>query len=305
MDKKTRILIGTVIALAAFVTGIGTAVYFVGQNNVGGRVLDTSQQQTAETTSAPTAAPDEAPVNEAPAQPTQHPEQARTEPEPVQQTDAAAQGGKNLVDGMSRDDRYLLNIFLSNFSELAMTELDTASASDDVLIYFACMHNAINRTSGTITIPEEELAKYVTIDEFAFSPTKISVQTINNTLDRYLGRGVKHKSVSGYFGIGGDEFAYSNGYYYFEAGEIDGDASLYVTVADSMHENGDGTYTVEFSNYLTEYDSSKSYYYLSPSDALASSKMRKVTTGRAIVRPHVYNGKNTYRLVKWQSESQY
>ena len=51
---------------------------------------------------------------------------------------------------MSENQRYMINIFLSNFSEIDFNDYDANTASRDQLIYFGCKHNSVNHTSGAI-----------------------------------------------------------------------------------------------------------------------------------------------------------
>ena len=70
---------------------------------------------------------------------------------------------EDLIPTMSENQRYMINIFLSNFSEIDFNDYDANTASRDQLIYFGCKHNSVNHTSGAIPISDEEAAKYVTL----------------------------------------------------------------------------------------------------------------------------------------------
>ena len=113
----------------------------------------------------------------------------------------------------------MINIFLSNFSEIDFNDYDANTASRDQLIYFGCKHNSVNHTSGAIPISDEEAAKYVTLDDFIHACYKTDEETVSNSIDRYLGKKVQHGEAK-YNVMGYDwQFGYDNGYYYYDSGE--------------------------------------------------------------------------------------
>ena len=62
---------------------------------------------------------------------------------------------EDLIPTMSENQRYMINIFLSNFSEIDFNDYDANTASRDQLIYFGRKHNPVNHTSGAIPISDE------------------------------------------------------------------------------------------------------------------------------------------------------
>ena len=83
---------------------------------------------------------------------------------------------------MIENQRYMINLFLSNFSEIDFNDYDANTASRDQLIYFGCKHNSVNHTSGAIPISDEEAAKYVTLDDFIHACYKTDEETVSISL---------------------------------------------------------------------------------------------------------------------------
>lgn len=205
---------------------------------------------------------------------------------------------EDLIPTMSENQRYMINIFLSNFSEIDFNDYDANTASRDQLIYFGCKHNSVNHTSGAIPISDEEAAKYVTLDDFIHACYKTDEETVSNSIDRYLGKKVQHGEAK-YNVMGYDwQFGYDNGYYYYDSGE-EGDARRVFSIADNMYDNGDGTYTVIFTNYSSGYTDILNDCYNLTSESIEGFgiKVNKGATGKAVVRPYNYNGKDTYQLI--------
>ena len=204
---------------------------------------------------------------------------------------------------MSENQRYMINIFLSNFSEIDFNDYDANTASRDQLIYFGCKHNSVNHTSGAIPISDEEAAKYVTLDDFIHACYKTDEETVSNSIDRYLGKKVQHGEAK-YNVMGYDwQFGYDNGYYYYDSGE-EGDARRVFSIADNMYDNGDRTDTVIITNYSSGYtDILNDCYNLTPeSIEVFGIKVNKGATGTAVVRPYNYNGKDTYQLISLNTQ---
>lgn len=210
---------------------------------------------------------------------------------------------EDLIPTMSENQRYMINIFLSNFSEIDFNDYDANTASRDQLIYFGCKHNSVNHTAGAIPISDEEASKYVTLDDFIHACYKTDEETVSNSIDRYLGKKVQHGEAK-YNVMGYDwQFGYDNGYYYYDSGE-EGDAGRVFSIADNMYDNGDGTYTVIFTNYSSGYtDILNDCYNLTPeSIEVFGIKVNKGATGTAVVRPYNYNGKDTYQLISLNTQ---
>lgn len=206
----------------------------------------------------------------------------------------------DLAATLSDQERYELNVFLSNFAEIGFPQYDEATSGNNALIFFGCMHNSRNHTDGAIPISDEEARKYVKLEEqYIHACYKVDKSTVENTVARYFGKNVMHGSstTTDQYGLNWDQ-GYSNGYYYFDSGE-EGDFSIDVAVADSMYENSDGTYTVAFKTYVFgEPDEFPGVYYSTPASVVGRTAWAK---GTAVVRPYSYNGRNTYQLVSYSA----
>lgn len=213
-------------------------------------------------------------------------------------------GGENLIDGLSANERYELNIFLSNFYEVGFAKYDELSNDNNDLIYFGCMHNAANRTSSAVHITESEAADYVNLDDDIHSCYKVSKEGVENSVKRYFGKTVEHTSAryTDSYGFLWEQ-GYNNGTYYFDYGE-EGAVIVYVAIADAMYKNYDGTYTVSFNGYISDANIIPSAYYCS-ANSVPNDYGRKQIFGKAIVRPYEYNGRNTYQLVRYEPPHNY
>ncbi len=204
----------------------------------------------------------------------------------------------DISDALSDDERYMLNIFLSNFSEINFGYFDADSPSRDQLVYFGCFHNAANRTSSTTHISDAEAEKYTILDpEYIHSCYKVTESGVFDAVLRYFGICVEHGTAAYTTNYFTWHMGYANKSYYFDFGE-EGDSSYTYSVANYMKPLGDGTYEVHFNTAWEFMVFDDSVYYRTPSE-------QPYTTGQgvAIVRPLVYNGKNTYQLLKYSWES--
>ena len=210
----------------------------------------------------------------------------------------------DLASTLPDQQRYELNIFLSNFSELWFPAYDESAPDNNALIFFGCLHNSRNHTDGAIAISDEEAQKYVNLDYYDIHACyKVNKNTVENTVARYFGKTVNHGSAKTKDMNGFDwSQGYNNGYYYFDSGE-EGDFTIDVAVVDSMFENNDGTYTVTFKSYIYgDIDLLPEIYYSTPASVAGKEAY---ATGTAVVRPYSYNGRNTYQLVSYSASRTY
>jgi hypothetical protein len=190
---------------------------------------------------------------------------------------------------MSDEEARLLNVFLSNFGETFLPPVYGCPGAndDDYRIAFGVLHNFINkhaygdRASG---IPADQVAEAVW---------------------RYFGVRLKnHRSVRMSKVIPYD-FTYSGGYYHFEPG--DGDPWAWSN-ATNMLADGAGGFRVAVQDYYSHCDlpDPKSLYNrrklwnlgdCAPGrggDTVGFATSRRWS---ASIAPHVYNGRNTYKMV--------
>ncbi len=193
----------------------------------------------------------------------------------------------NLVNTMTNDERYELNIFLSNFAE---THFDTYPTDDKVLLNFAFKHMKFNNYSG--------------ISHDKADPDWIAApkENIDSVLYRFFGRTVAVSEPSCTFeGSYGLTCIYENGYFKYHWGKP-GEMTNYFTIADEMYKNSDGTYTVSFTVYSADYYDfpPSSYYYLSPAEVANMQNVTRLDPGTAIVKDLLYGNEETYQLLKME-----
>ena len=216
-------------------------------------------------------------------------------------------GAPNLISGLSAQERYELNVFLSNFVEIDFPKFDVASPVNEELIYFGCMHHACNHTSDATPISDAEASKYIALDDYYINSCyKVSKDAVAESVGRYFGKKASDILYHTYVNMPNDvsrgrgEYAFNNGYYYFDYGE-EGAIDLSGAVADSMYLNNDGSYTVTFKGYgYGDLRLVPEIYYYTAEQAASSDKGRLFVQGKAIITSFEYNGRNTYQLVRYE-----
>lgn len=143
----------------------------------------------------------------------------------------------NLVENMSADGQYAINIFLSNFSEVGFAYDKAFTGSDpNQIMHFAFVHNIVNNP---------EMVKYEN------NQMSINSAAITSTVEKYFDIAWRNQSTSDYL--------FEDDRYYATAAS--GENYSICSVADTMYENEDGSYTVFFSIYEGPYGSSMMQYY--------------------------------------------
>ncbi len=206
--------------------------------------------------------------------------------EPADPTPQPVDG--NLVNTMTNDERYELNIFLSNFAE---AHFDTYPADAQVLLNFAFKHMQFNNYSA------------VSYDAADSDWIVVSKESIDSVLYRFFGQTVATSEPSCTFtGSYGYDFIYENGYFKCHWGKYS-ESNNYFTVADEMYKNSDGTYTVSFTVYCAGIHGShpNSYYFLSPAEVANMQNITYCYSGTAIVKDLLYGNEETYQLLKMET----
>ncbi len=211
---------------------------------------------------------------------TQPPTDIQTEPETEPEV-------KEKVLTLTDEEQYIINIFLSNFSEQHFPSYDRENVSDDTLVQFAYIHNKINNYDA------------MEIDHNTYDAS-FTLDTINTTLDRFLGKSINPEE--------GDTFAthyrYSNGRIYCPMAS--GASYGIMTVVDTLTDLGDGTLRADFVVYSIEELNTggnkitdKSIYYYTPYDAENSSQLIYEYKGNATLKRKNYAGVDTYELITY------
>ena len=218
------------------------------------------------------------------------PATAVAQPEPTEEAPGAASG-----TGLSLQEQYKLNLFLSNFSEQWFGDCDCAAAPLDQLLRFAYLHTKINQNSE-IQHVSDGTGDYYTI----------SLDLARSKLLRFFNRTLEEPGEGTVYPLDSNRsFFYSGGSFYFPA--ADGESYSCLSVADSLRSLGDGTYAVTFRIYSVDEFSmggamveDKSYYYLNAQGAATQAGLTYCGSGTAVVRPYNKDGIDSYQLISYQ-----
>lgn len=190
----------------------------------------------------------------------------------------------NEID-IDSDTQYKLNLFLSNFAEARITQYPCCTYHK---LRFVISHCQINSVGNL---------------EYAHGDVFINKTMVDSILNKYTGTTVTeysesqvHTSCSGFDSIYFEEY-----YYYTNAGG--GEYAGYVAVADSMHQNGDGTYTVYYNVYTVDSDYASNYsisafYSYSPSQVYLEQNLEFSYSAVAVVQDYTRSGgQESYQLL--------
>lgn len=186
----------------------------------------------------------------------------------------------NTYSTLSYDQRRKLNTFMSNFSEAFVDDYDKYNFDGFDAVNFAFIHNLINNSSNIL---------------WSGSQMGISFSAVNSTLGKYMGTSVDRNDYSKY------EYGYNYVWHYsdgmFWTGAASGESYDYYTIVNGMFDNGDGTYKITFNVYYAGYDELTAEYY-SYTDSEARNSSVYQYSGWAIIKPKLYNGSDTWELIK-------
>ena len=208
---------------------------------------------------------------------------------------------------MGKEDRYRINLFLSNFSEqyfhLSPDKFESETADVIELARFAWMHTKLNMW---------ESFEYVTYEGYSYDA--VDMVTINAITQRFFDRSIDAADIK----------PVVNSYRPDEYDIIvvdgklcqpgaDGDPHSGITIVKEMYDQGDETILVTFNIYdiydIIEHDGlsgdttidGRSAFYFTPSEADAHIGFEYFCSGVAVVRPYTTeSGKNTYQLVSYR-----
>lgn len=185
-------------------------------------------------------------------------------------------------------EQYEANIFISNFVEVNMQSFETKNLSVNELVQFAAEHHVLNT----------DITKQ--------SGNTLSLQEVNNILDRYFGRTLSEAEAATFTELGGEPGYYANGVFSWDAPIVTNGNALYeLAIVDRLEEQADGTFRASFRIWrvASEYGllADQMPYSLTPQEAAANSQLRGVTgSGVAVMRPHKYKDRNSYQIISYQ-----
>lgn len=194
----------------------------------------------------------------------------------TQQTESPT--GINMLDSFNAEEMYKINVFLSNFSEQGFQ----AYPCDDYdLINFGYIYAKINNR------------EVLGIEGYEYYVHKADMDSI---LNRFFGATAQVSE-----GTATQWMRYSNGTYYFPA--ADGASYSYCTVATSMVDNGNGTYTVDFAIYegMEPHMSMSPFYSMTHAEAAVRTDISFKQYGTAVVRDYTRSsGAESYQLISYE-----
>jgi nicotinamide mononucleotide adenylyltransferase len=195
----------------------------------------------------------------------------------------------NLVDSMDNTALRAVNVFFSNFSETAFEDYSQGGNNDRALIGFAMRHNVIN-------IPE-------LFQSDAESNSYIEPKNVDATIEKYFGD-IKVTPQSS-----GDFIGYRDGKYYWDD-VFEGSPWFAGSQTLELRDNGNGTLSAivedyaDNDNYQANPDSElvRRFYEPKKTWSAAVAKLFDVKGYHAaLIEPYEYQGKKTYRLIKWRA----
>lgn len=205
-------------------------------------------------------------------------QETSAEPEPASKSE-------NLIDTLNDSEYEKLSIFFSNFSEVSFDDFDAENYSNEQLIKYAVWHTYRNNFSEVIIA-----------NDFEHYGAKISAQFIEYIVSRYFDLQVQHQSC-GYMD-GEYTYLYRDGYYYFNP--ADGEPLIWSEVVE-FYDNGDGTFsavTHEYSGHdITNQYKRKEHWTYSDETFWDDNQYHY-----ALVEPYSYEGKETYKLLRWTAD---
>lgn len=203
---------------------------------------------------------------------------------------------------LTEDERYEINIFLSNFSEQGFNIYNELSqemitkpfrvhdAEVDQLVQFAFNMYGIN-IHNELTIMDNGNVQALTFDQ------------VSEKVNRYFALALTPEDVAG---CGYD----ISGNYVCKPYAI-GESHPEFTIINEMIDNGDGTYSVRFKIYVLEESATggnmvedKSVYSMTDDQARARNGVTYDSQGTALVQAYQANGKNSYQLISYCLEGQ-
>ncbi len=193
-------------------------------------------------------------------------------PAPVPETKTTVEG----IEALTADERYELNIFLSNFSEAMYDPIDGYYTGAEEKVNFVYTHAKINSPKNI---------------EYLNGNAYMSEEYVNTIIKRFFGHTISYTDIKD-----AKDWIFMEGYYCIPA--ADGEFYGYFSIADSYIENPDGTYNVRFNVYANDHDREiidKSVYYFT--DAKASQTYTSTSHGEATLKKKMHNGKETYEII--------
>ena len=178
----------------------------------------------------------------------------------------------DLMEDLSTEDVRRLNLFLSSFAQLDLTTYPTYEYDLLEFVYAHCAHKQADSIS------------------YADGYTYITLDDANLVLNAYFGITLEPGSdpVSYTDPIQNRQILLQNGNLRYTP--VDPEPRNYVTVAEAVYENSDGSYTVYFHTYRVENATLDPYYELRFEDVANHPEMEFEFWGSANIKDFVVSG---------------
>lgn len=219
---------------------------------------------------------------------------AKAQTEAVEETDDENAPADNVesndyLSTLSANDIKMLNIFLSNFSEAYVENIDTSDMGE--MIDFVMLNTKINYSNK------------ITYDGIVINPENnnshsgwVTEEYVAERVDRFFDVELENMST--------DSTYYNNGKYYLFA--ADGETYAHFTKVTSATENADGTVTVKYDVYWYDvaYDVPPSYVYEGIGAENHDELCEYSYSGTAVVKPVQLGGDDysNYKLVSLRKD---
>lgn len=177
------------------------------------------------------------------------------------------------TNGQNSISQEAINRFLSNFCEQYFGDFYDSNYNDAQLIDFTWTWTQLNR-------PED-----MTYSE---GYQCLPATNVADIISRYFGLNVTHQST--------DWITYSNKQY--SAGASNPPTETEIAIVDSVNNNGDDTYTVDFTRYSCNGSPENIFYSYDSYTAKNSQSLQHSGTGRAVIKP---NGKSGFTLIEYKT----
>lgn len=202
---------------------------------------------------------------------------------------------ENLLLSFGPEERKRINIFLSNFSEHGFERYPAGDETNYIMLQYLCTYANINKP---------EIIQY----DGNTSSFVISRSNADATLMRFFGTTVtptgSNQTFTNYFG---ETITFQNGSFYYPAAS--GESYAYLTIANEMYTNGDGTYQVYYTVYELNpdiyYESGipDSYYTMTSSEAATDNNLTGCYNGEAVVTDYASGNFLSYQLCSYSHYS--
>ena len=167
------------------------------------------------------------------------------------------------------DELHRMGIFISNFTEQGMYEIDINSIGNADLVRFGIAHNVINKPKSTV--------KKCALPDCEYGPSLMSGSSVAQSVKKYFDMDVNNRTVTGQ-----PEAIYDGSSYHFDARQWKDDTIYYAEVQDVRRERG--LVHMEGELYNLKHKSERPAYFT------------------AIAKPYKWQGKNTWSILSLSVE---